>query len=178
MFAPRPKPRFRPYQGESGIGGLLVLFIVTQATAILFSIVQSPTIIAGFRPDSWALGERASLYRPLLLFEALGQGARLVCMVFGLVLLLRRRPSTPRFYQIFLAAAIVFGLVDAVGVWATYGQLLPLIAQSGQPANLVESAREQSVVSALRMAGYAGIWFLYWRGSERVHRTFGASSSS
>lgn len=77
----RARPRFlpfaRPYEGERGIGGFLLLFAFTQIAGIIYALVMIPSTVAAYGHEAWALGEQAKLCRPLVNFETLGQATRL-----------------------------------------------------------------------------------------------------
>jgi hypothetical protein len=58
---------------ETGVGGWLLFFCISESAAVLLNIRALAQIPQVFRPESWALGEQAPLYRPTVLpaFSAL-----------------------------------------------------------------------------------------------------------
>jgi hypothetical protein len=166
-----PLPSLDRLQGPAGIGGWLLLFIVGQIVALILNL-QSAIDLSGFSREAWALGDHISIYRPLVVAEE--AWALLLCIgsVVGLILLLRKRPETPRFYVVFLTFVAGYGLLEFGGMELLYPKLIAYIQTlGGATAGLVEQRSSQSTVG-LRQIAYSLIWLLYWRTSRRVANTF------
>lgn len=172
MTEPAARPRFRPYEGERGIGGFLLLFLITQAISFLLLLAQLPRLLAGFHGPEWALGATASLLRPTIVFEAIAIAFRVAGIPVGLWLAFRRSRLAPEFYQVFLGTIIVLCAIDALLIWRMTAELHAQLAAEGASSDTILAARYQGLLSVFRLAGYALIWLLYWRGSERVRLTY------
>ena len=169
-------PRFEVLAEETGVGGWLLFFCISESAAVLVNIRALAQIPQVFRPESWALGEQASLYRPLVLFETAAQVILTVGGLVGLILLFRRHPRTPRFFTVLLAFSALYGVVEMVGAEKLYAQLLPVMSKVGTTA--LDRLRLRNFRSDTMFRGFqmlvVGIgWALYWQMSARVARTFG-----
>lgn len=90
---------------EAGVGGLLLLFVITQVVSIGFVAWAIPGTIASFSgPDAVVAG--------IVLFLQVARG---VAYIVGLVLIYRRDPRTPRYYLIVLAGVTLIMLLEAFG---------------------------------------------------------------
>ena len=158
--------------GPVGIRGFLLLFTVGQIVALLINGAQLPSLLEGFAPDVWALGNSIPAYRPMVVIEALGQVAIIGCGAIGLWLLLRKDVRTPRFYRIFLAFVVGYGLIELGGSHLVYSDFIELATQAGQPTQDLEGLRREASTTALRMIAGCLVWGLYWRKSKRVANTF------
>ena len=110
-------------QGPKGIGGWLLLFTVGQILALILN-VRSAIDLSGFSEEAWALGEYITVYRPLIIIEAIGSVLLCIGGAVGLSLILLKKPQTPRFYTMFLAFVVGFGLIAFVGVALLYPKLI------------------------------------------------------
>lgn len=164
--------RFGAYHGETGVGGLLLLFVLTQLVSAAMLIFQIPRTFAGFSGPTWALGTDSSWFRPTLVFEAGSQIVRVAGTLVGLALLFRRSPRTLGFYRAFLAAALALAAIDALLIAKVYSQLHATLAELGASTSGLAGSRYVALLGDLRSGVYALIWLLYWRRSERVRQTF------
>ena len=172
MTSSRARPRFGAYHGETGVGGLLLLFVLTQLVSAAMLAWQLPRTWAGFSGPTWALGADSSWFRPTLVFEAASQVARVVAMLIGLVLVFRRSPRTPGFYRGFLVAVMALALIDALLITKVYAQLHATLVGLGASTSGLTGSRYSALLGDLRSGVYALVWFIYWRSSERVRQTF------
>ena len=164
--------RIGAYHGETGVGGLLLLFVLTQLVSAAMLIFQIPRTFAGFSGPTWALGADSTWFPPTLVFEAASQILRVVGTLVGLVLLFARRPATPRFYRAFLAAALALAGIDALLITKVYSQLHATLVGLGASTGGLAGSRYVALLGDFRSGVYALLWLLYWRGSERVRQTF------
>lgn len=166
------KRRFGAYGGETGVGGLLLLFVLTQIVSAVMLGWQLPRTIAGFSGPTWALGADSSWFRPTLVFEAVSQVFRLVGIVTGLLLVFRGSPRAPGFYRGYLAAVLAMAAIDGLLIVKVYSQLHATLSAMGATTTGLAASRYVALLGDLRTGGYALLWWLYWRRSERVRRTF------
>ena len=164
--------RFGAYSGETGVGGLLLLFVLTQLFSGVLLGWQLPRTWAGFSGATWALGADSSWFRPTLVYEAATQVVRLAGIVIGLTMVLRRSSRTPAFYRGYLATVLVLALIDALLIARVYAQLHVTLTAMGASTTGLGASRYGALLGDARTVAYALIWWLYWRRSERVRRTF------
>lgn len=161
--------------GPTGIGGLLLFFILTQFISLVWVGSGTAAIVSQFQSDAWALGDRVHLYRPFVVVEAFAHVIRMVGPVIGLVLIFRRDHRTRSFYTAYLLFVAAFGAFEWVAVTVTYPQLEPLIVAAGHTSDQAREMRLNAFMDALRTCAYGTIWLWYWRESARVANTFPAS---
>ncbi|NUS96126.1 MAG: DUF2569 family protein [Gemmatimonadaceae bacterium] len=164
--------RFGAYNGETGVGGLLLLFVLTQLLSGVLLGYQLPRTWAGFSGPTWALGADSSWFRPTLVYEAAMQVVRLAGIAIGLVMIVRGSSRTPAFYRAFLATVLLLSIVDALLIARVYAQLHVTLRALGASTTGLGASRYVALTGDARTAAYALIWWLYWRQSERVRRTF------
>lgn len=172
MIAKRGRPRFGEYHGETGVGGLLLLFVLTQLVSAGMLMYQLPRTWAGFSGPTWALGADASWFRPTLVFEAASQIVRVVAMLIGLALVFRSSPRAPGFYRGFLVMVMALAVIDALLITKVYSQLHATLVGLGASTGGLAGSRYAALLGDLRSGVYALLWFIYWRRSERVRQTF------
>ena len=168
----RRNHRFGAYGGETGVGGLLLLFVLTQLVSAVMLGYQLPRTVAGFSGPTWALGADSTWFRPTLLFEAVSQVFRLAGILTGLFLVFRGSPRAPGFYRGYLAAVLAVAVIDALLIAKVYSQLHATLSALGATTTGLAASRYVALLGDLRTGAYALLWWLYWRRSERVRRTF------
>lgn len=159
-------------RGPIGIRGFLLFFTVGQIAAVLFGLTQVPALLEGFTADAWALGNSSPVYRPMVIIEAIAQLATIGCGAVGLWLIFRKDARAPRFYRVFLAAVVGYGLIELSGMYLVYSDLLELAVQAGQPTQELEGLQQEANTTAVRGIAYSFIWLAYWHNSKRVSNTF------
>lgn len=159
-------------RAPAGIGGWLALFAFGQALAGVLLAIRVPQTIASLSGPVWALGSELPSLRPILVLEALAGVVAPAGAAVGLVLLFRRHPSTPRFFQFFLLFLLAYNLVEFMALPAMYRELDVLVRERGGPTGDLDQEKMTAISNAGRMAGYAALWLLYWLKSRRVANTF------
>lgn len=164
-------------QGPKGIGGWLLLFVVGQVLSLILN-VRNALDLSKFSQDAWSLGDHVSLYRPLIVIEELCTVLLCVGGVVGLILLIRKKPQTPRFYFDYLVFVAGFGLLEIGGMALLLPRLAAFIHASGGSTEAL--IQDQSALNAteLQQIAYGLVWLLYWRKSRRVASTFISSEGN
>jgi hypothetical protein len=173
MPTPRP-PRFRTFAAqEQGVGGLLLLFVITQVLAVVVTLVQTRTILASFDPSVWnTIGLQVPSYRPIVIAEGIADILRVLLPVVGVVLIWRRSRRTIAFYSIFLLCLVLWGIADhmaAASVWDGVGAML---RRANKSSDHLRDLEDKAWNQTLRTIVYGGLWLFYWRTSARVRATF------
>ena len=132
---------------ESGIGGYLLLFVITQFVSLLLGVWR---IAASMFAFSAPLASSNSTYIPYVTTLVILQTARGLMYALGLMLIVRRDPRTRTYY---LWALGFLGATAVFEGWAL---------------------RSRGAVGAIC---YCVVWFFYWRESERVRLTFAQKTS-
>jgi hypothetical protein len=162
---------------ESGIGGFLLFFALTQVVATGVVAWQIPSTAAEvFGPDGAIVSRMDPNYVPLVSAELLLQIARGVAFIIGLVLLFRRDPRTPKFYKAVLGGIIAIATLDMYFASRSVHAMEAWLAAHGRPTAKVDDALSKGQMENIRGIVYGVIWFLYWRSSERVRLTFAPAS--
>lgn len=162
---------------ESGIGGFLLLFALTQVVALGVVAWQIPgTLVQLFGPNAVIVSRMYAGYVPLVSAELFFQVVRGVAFIMGLVLLFRRDPRTPKFYLAVLAGYVVIAALDMYFASQTVHAIDAYLTAHGKSTSRVDDAVAKAQLENLRGIGYGVIWFLYWRSSERVRLTFAPPS--
>ena len=156
----------------AGVGGWLLFFVIGQVLTLVLLALAFGGIPAALR-DSDALSS-VPLYRPFVIAEALCQLTLLVGSFVGLLLVFNRHPRTPLYYQWLLGFVMLYGVIEIVGVYATYAALTQLASDNGSSGGSIDTV--QSYARSVRMIVFGAIWLLYWRRSERVANTFASDS--
>ena len=164
-------PRFRPYPGERGIGGFLLLFLLVQLLALAMLLLQTRAVLDGL-PGSWALGETMAFMRPALVVESLMNLVRVVGIPIGLLLVLRHSPGARIFWKILLATTIIGAALDVVLLLRLYAGVHAQLTAIGASTEGIATQRWRGVANDVRLALHAAIWLAYWSVSERVRLTF------
>jgi hypothetical protein len=158
---------------ESGIGGFLLLFALTQILSLGFVAWAIPGVVRGMiGPDAPIVQRMWSGYLPLAIAELVFLTVRGVAMGMGLVLIFRRDPRAPMFYKVLLAALIVLAILDVYFIGRFSDAVHTYLLQRGKPSTEFDAAMYSGRMNNFRLIGYAVIWSLYWRSSERVRLTF------
>jgi hypothetical protein len=162
---------------ESGIGGILLFFVITQIVSLGLLIWQMPGVLrAVIGPDAPIAERMWSGYLPLVIAEfvfGIVQGA---AIMIGLVLIFRRDPRAPMFYKVLLAAYIVIAVLDLYFCELFSAAVHAYLSQHGKSTTGFDAAIDGERRDKFRYIGYAVIWLLYWRSSERVRLTFAPGS--
>jgi hypothetical protein len=163
---------------ESGIGGFLLLFVLSQLLSLCAWLYKLPTFwnaLAG--PNAATVQRIYAAYPAVASMELFGDLARIACGVIGLVLIFRRDRRAPVFYTVFLAANIVFVATDMLFGQRFHEAILAYLVAHGQPTANSQEIHDKARLGNYRAIGYSVIWFLYWRSSERVRLTFAPATS-
>jgi hypothetical protein len=162
---------------ESGIGGLLLLFALTQILSLGFVAWHIPEIVRGvIGPNAPIVQRMWSGYLPLAIAEFVFSIVQGVAIGMGLVLIFRRDPRTPMFYKVLLAAFIVIAVLDLYFTELFSEAVHVYLVQHGKPIAAFDAAVDSGRMEKFRVIGYCVIWLLYWRSSERVRLTFKPAS--
>jgi hypothetical protein len=162
---------------ESGIGGFLLFFALTQILSIGIVAWQIPrTMAEAFGRDAAIVSRMDPAYVPLVTSELFFQVARGIAFVIGLVLIFRRDPRTPKFYMAVLGGVVVLAALDMFFASRSGHAIDAYLAGQGKPTSAVDDALSKGQIENIRGIGYSLIWFLYWRSSERVRLTFAPRS--
>ena len=156
-----------------GVGGWLLLFVIGQVANVLMlaiALAQAWETIDTARSLS-----HVRYFQEFVVLEVLCQAVLVTGVIAGLVMIFRRHPRTPAYYQYLLAFVMVFGVIELAGTWLTFDALAEVAGDDiGDEAAL---DRFQAYASSARMIAWAGIWLLYWRRSVRVANTFAGTES-
>lgn len=162
---------------ESGVGGFLLLFALTQVVAIGIVAWQIPgTLVQTFGPNAAIVSRVDAGYLPLVTAELFFQIVRGVAFIIGLVLIFRRDPRTPKFYLFVLGGFAVVAALDMYFASRFLHNIDAYLTAHGKPTGRVDDAVGKANIENIRGIGYGLIWFLYWRSSERVRLTFAPES--
>jgi hypothetical protein len=169
-----PRPRFRTFDAkEEGVGGLLLLFVLTQVLGIILTLVGSRTILAAFDLSTWdTVGQAVPSYRPVVIAEAIALALRIMLPVVGLLLIWQRDRWTVVFYTGYLTFLIVWGIADHLAAKTVYTGIYAMLDKANRPSDRVRAEQTGFSMQTYQMIAYAVIWLVYWRTSDRVRRTF------
>jgi hypothetical protein len=158
---------------ESGIGGFLLLFALTQIVSLGFVFWAIPLVLHELiGPDAPIVERMWSGYLPLVIAELVFLTARGAAIGMGLVLIVRRDPRAPMFYKVLLAALIVLAVLDLYFQGRFSDAVHAYLLQRSKSTTAFDAAMDSGRVGNFRLIGYSVIWSLYWRSSERVRLTF------
>lgn len=158
---------------ESGIGGFLLFFAFTQVISLGIVVWHIPgTITETFGPDAGIVSQMDPAYVPLVSGELFFQIVRGVAFIIGLVLIFRRDPRAPKFYQYLLGGIVVLAVLDMFFASRSSHAIDAWLTAHGKATAGVDAAFSKGQIDNLRAIGYSLIWFMYWRSSERVRLTF------
>jgi hypothetical protein len=158
---------------ESGIGGFLLFFALTQILSLGFVVWHIPEVWrAVIGPDAAIVQRMWSGYLPGAIAEFVCWIGRGVAIVIGLVLIFRRDPRAPMFYKVLLGAFIVLAALDLYFMGRFSDAVHAYLGQRGKSTTEFDGAIDSGRMDNFRMIGYGVIWLLYWRSSERVRLTF------
>jgi Protein of unknown function (DUF2569) len=177
---PASPARFRSFTSqEDGVGGLLLLFAITQVAIVVITLLKWRVIIAAFDPStSGTIGQMVPLYRPVAIAEAIVQALRIGLAVTGLILIWRRDRGTIVFYTGFLSFLIVWGIADHLAASRVFDGVLHMLDGTGRSTVALREVRDQSGMQTLQSIVYAIVWLCYWRTSARVRATFQQSPAT
>jgi hypothetical protein len=169
-----PRPRFQTFGAqEQGVGGLLLLFVLSQVVSVVLTVIGTRTILAGFDPSTWnSVGEAVPSYRPVAIAEAIAHVLRIMLPVVGLLLIWQRDRWAIAFYTGYLAFLIVWGIADHLAANRVYEGIYAMLAKANQPADHVRAVESQFGIQTYQSIVYGVFWLIYWRTSDRVRRTF------
>jgi hypothetical protein len=169
---PRRAPTFQIPGASAGIGGWLLLFLITQGVAAVWVLAGVRTIVGAFTPEVWAIGQVVPHYHLLAVSEAVMWVAQVVCPPVGITLAIRRYPRTPLFFEIYLAAIFAYHSLHLLLAPQVYSGIVEWARSQGAQTTTLERAGDDVVLSAARGMAYAVLWFFYWLRSIRVDATF------
>jgi hypothetical protein len=161
----------RPLNGVTGWLALFLAIICLQSFLLAWETPALFQEIIRTATESW---RQFPVAGPMAFGEAIFPFIFLVAAAWGIVLTVRRSPSTPAFWGWFLLAIFIFKAID--GMLA--GILVQQVAARVSPTDL-EAFREKAwngVVDDLRYMLWTAIWTWYWNNSERVRLTFGRNT--
>lgn len=153
-----------PNNGPSGLGGWLILVMIGMIlTPIRLGTFIATTLVPLYRNGTWEIltspGSESyhPLWAPLLIFEFVVNLVFILACMALLGLFFTKSRRFPRMFIIFIAANLIFLVVDYV-----LGGQIPAVAAEG-PVGAVEIVR--TLIAAL-------IWVPYMLVSKRVKNTF------
>ncbi len=145
--------------GPRGIGGWLLLFVLTQVMADLWLLSQTPEMMESLRESS-ELSRLNPWLPPILYLETACRFIFFTLSVIGIVLTLRRSSRAPDFWVMFFTLLAVYGVIEFV-----------VIPKIGPP--LWDQFLGTAVSRVWCAIGIWGVaWIAYWRLSVRVENTF------
>jgi hypothetical protein len=158
---------------ESGIGGFLLLFALTQILSLGLMAWTIPRMLNEIIGSHAPIVQRMwSGYLPLVIAELVFVIARGVAIGMGLVLIFRHDPRAPMYYKVLLAALIVLAVLDMYFIARFSDSVHAYLLQRGKSSTQFDAAIDGGRMDNFRLIAYAVIWSLYWRSSERVRLTF------
>jgi hypothetical protein len=158
---------------ESGVGGFLLLFTIVMVINLLVLLVRMPGHWFAVTDESTAtLGRLLPEYPYVLMGEFIFALARVVGIVIGLVLIVRRDQRAPAFFMGFLGGVIVLTLVDMYFGSRLSDVVHAAFTQHGQSTAAYDEAHRKARYQNIGSLLWTAAWLLYWRSSERVRLTF------
>jgi hypothetical protein len=156
----------------SGISGWLLLFVLAQASGIIFSLVR----LGQLRPQydgGMGVGAAVPGMQPLVVLEVAMQLIAPIVALAGAIMIVRRDRYAPRYwfgYFILSAAYLLLDLLLTAPLDAEVKRLLG--------AAYVESTTRRDALdrNMMRQIVISLIWAAYWVRSRRVRATFGAAA--
>src|SRR5258708_14158395 len=177
-MAPMSAKEFQFLKGPTGIGGLLLLFIIPQVISFALAAKGVPGRIGAFQSDSWSFGDRLRFYRPSLVVESAFHVIRIIGPIVGLTMIFRRDPRVRTFYTLFLSSLVLYGAFEWIVTAIVYPQMEALIVAAGQSAESTRQLKLDGFIAALRTRAYGAIWLWYLRESTRLANTFAATQAN
>jgi Protein of unknown function (DUF2569) len=169
-----PRQRFNMFAAqEQGVGGLLLLFILTQVASLIILLIRTKSILAAFDTSTWTtVGNAVPSYHAVVVVEAIAHALRIMLAVIGFIMIWTRDRLTIAFYTGYLAFVIVWGIADHLAAISVYDGIYAMLAKADKSDAQVRALQSQAGIETFQMIVYATIWLVYWRTSDRVRRTF------
>ncbi len=147
--------------GPRGIGGWLLLFLLTQAAAVLWILWNTPEMMESLRESS-ELSRLSPWLRPVLYLETAFYFIHFTMSVIGIGLTLCRSSRAPGFWVMFLVTLL-----------AVYGVMYIVVIAKMGPRLSDSLLWDQFLGTAVSCAIAIWVaWIAYWRLSVRVENTF------
>lgn len=163
-----PAPEGQPttgYKRLEGLGGWLILVQVSiYLSLISVAIMLFNNVIPAFKPEFWnVLTDPSSpaydpLWKPMLIFEAVGNSVLLLFLIVMLPLLYGKKRAFPKTMITLMIVSLLLAAVD--------------YAMANQIKFIAEMEGVNTPTEIVRSIIYCCIWIPYFLRSERVRNTF------
>jgi Protein of unknown function (DUF2569) len=153
---------------KNSIDGWLLLFLTGQLALLTYQIMMATDLGEIFR-GTWMLGIATPHLRPTLIIGTASQFLQIIGIIAGLVLFVRRSPTTPPYWVgffIVMAVAAIYGAAADTWITPTFRVLF------GPGKTTIADDIHKQMTLGVGMIAYAIICASYWTRSERVRVLF------